>query len=193
MPRGYWMPYSSLKQRLENMYCRLKQACCPNRNKNSTKYIHNIRHNITRKPIKTNLLGSASKIKSYNYKSRPSEKQTDIEIVSWTAAVARYTKYLVAVGFIGAVISIGTLLVIKRQLDDAEANQRAFLFVSDTTVMPTINDNGKRVLRIFPKWTNSGETPTKNAWISFFCGDSIDRFNYINTDKVVRICWPQAN
>jgi hypothetical protein len=65
------------------------------------------------------------------------------------------------------------------------SSQRAFLFVSETTVTPTVNNEGHKVLRIFPKWTNSGETPTRGAHISAFCEATIAALNYRNPRNVV--------
>jgi hypothetical protein len=56
--------------------------------------------------------------------------------------------------------------------------QRAFVFVSDVTTLPTVSDDGKPTLRIFPKWTNSGSTPTKRLNIFSFCGADTTGFDF---------------
>jgi hypothetical protein len=57
------------------------------------------------------------------------KRKLDADMVLWTRAVARYTKALVIVGAIGATIALGTLWVIKGQLDAQEADQRPWIKV----------------------------------------------------------------
>jgi hypothetical protein len=95
---------------------------------------------------------------------------------------------------IGAVITTASFVIlqwfemtkvytpIKESADTAKSTltdvQRAFLFVSDLDTKPTINDEGKPTLRLFPKWTNSGSTQTKSLNIFSFCDTDATKFDF---------------
>jgi hypothetical protein len=94
------------------------------------------------------------------------------------AATKQHTDTMSAIGKADDANRISNLALVSAQ--------RAFLFVTETTVTPTVNNEGQKVLRIFPKWINSGETPTKDAFISSYCEFDASKLNYRDTSRATR-------
>ncbi len=115
-----------------------------------------------------------------NHQNRQSEKRKwwrDPSI--WTnICIAVFTLFLVGVGYLQWSTLEKTDVTLRRQITVGIQSQRAFTYYSDMTVIQTTNEFGKSVIRIFPKWTNSGDTPTKNLSIYIMCGEDYKAFNY---------------
>lgn len=142
------------------MYCRLKQACRSNRNKQSTKHVYNVSPNIVRRPIKTRCFGVIAETKSYKHKNNSYDKQTDADIIKLTAAVAKYTKYLVIVGVVGAVISFGMLCAIKRLLDAMEAGQRPWIGAPEIPIKEADHEASLTLI-----YANVGHLPATGSYV----------------------------
>ena len=116
-------------------------------------------------------------------KSDNSEHQENERTMArWTRRVGIFTVILSITAIISDVIySFQYRAMLQANTDNREAYtsaQRAFLFVSDVKVVGSINDTGKKVLRVFPQWTNSGETTTKYLFTEIFCTNDKDLIAY---------------
>lgn len=118
-----------------------------------------------------------------NHEKAESDHQTSERMVAlWTRKVGIWTIVMGAMAVISAFIYVmqyRAMITANEQSRVAfTSSERAFLFVSDLETVPMINDAGQQVFRIFPKWTNSGDTPTKNLQISVFCGNDASNLDY---------------
>jgi hypothetical protein len=118
------------------------------------------------------------------HNERERHQANEATIARWAKIGGIFTIILAAVAFITACIFYAQYYaMMQANTDNREAftaGQRAFLFVSETTVLPTITNDGKQTLRIFPKWMNSGDTPTKNLQIFSFCEVDANSFDFRN-------------
>jgi hypothetical protein len=119
-------------------------------------------------------------------RSRPNQQQKsnsdklDADLVQWTKAVAKYTKWLVIVGFVGAIIALGTLCAIHGQLDEMQAEQRPWIVLQ--SLAGTIDSRG--VIRFNIVMEKIGRLPTK-----FFATDGrVVDGEYAWIDEAEKIC-----
>lgn len=102
------------------------------------------------------------------------KSKLDADMVLWTRAVARYTRALVFVGVIGAVIAAGTLWAIKDQLNATFNDERPWIkvegMIDKTFPIPIDLSSPIKPITFIAKLTNTGESPAFNVriWASTF-------------------------
>jgi hypothetical protein len=138
------------------------------------------RHRIDRKPYKY----------SAQHSLQDQKTTLDADMVLWTRAVAKYTKWLVIVGTIGAVVAFGTLWAIKGQLDEMRAEQRAWVSFEPNIKLTQGIEYGVHGA----EWTinypihNTGHTPAAYVWVdtlltSGMTNETARRVAFINDEK----------
>jgi hypothetical protein len=114
----------------------------------------------------------------------------DADMVLWTRAVAKYTKWLVIVGTVGAAVALGTLWAIKGQWDQMRAEQRAWVSFEPNIKLTQGIEYGVHGA----EWTinypihNTGHTPAAYVWVdtlltSGMTNETARRVAFINDEK----------
>jgi hypothetical protein len=106
---------------------------------------------------------------SENTSEKKQQRADEHLIAAATDRMASYNGWLVAATMVSVATAALNLWVLWSEHQGTEAAQRAFLFVSDVSTLPTVDDSGNKILRIFPKWTNSGDTPTQFWHVATHC------------------------
>jgi hypothetical protein len=122
-------------------------------------------------------------------------KITDAEIVKYTHSLARWTKALVFVGSITAVILFFQYCTLEKTDQTQRAANRAFVFVKQTY---WAHAAGSAEYRYIAEWENSGNTPPDHMTVQIACihsdwgeSDPLTVKNATLSDKFSRVMGPK--